>query len=91
MATRHERRRAGGLTPTIPRGTRRSHHPSYEKLNSLGWKAIEAEGKLPGEGWRKEQQWALEMGLPGAESLSDRTIPTFPAGNCPTSPASTRS
>ena len=81
---RHERRPAGRLTPRRPaRARRREHHPSYEKLNSLGWKAIEAEGKLSGEGWRKEQQWALDMGLPGAESLTDRSIPTFARGELP--------
>ena len=48
-----------------------------------GWKAVEAEGKLSGDGWRKEQQWALDMGLPDAESLTDRTIPTFARGELP--------
>ena len=80
MANRHERRRAGRLTPDLLPASRRAHHPSYEKLNSQGCKAVEAEAKLPGEGWRKEQQWALDMGLPGAESLTDRTIPTFARG-----------
>jgi agmatinase len=83
MAHRHEHRRAGRLTPEALPGARRAHHPSYEKLNSQGWKAVEAEGKLPGDGWRKEQQWALDMGLPGAESLTDPTIPTFARGELP--------
>ncbi len=83
MATRHERRPAGRLTPDLLPGSRRSHHPSYEKLSSQGWKAIEAEGKLSEEGWRKEQQWALDMGLPGAECLTDRSIPTFARGELP--------
>ena len=83
MATRHERRPAGRLTPDLLPGSRRCHHPSYEKLSSQGWKAIEAEGKLSEEGWRKEQQWALDMGLPGAESLTDRSIPTFARGELP--------
>ncbi len=70
---------------------RRRHHPSYEKLNSIGWRAVEAEGRLSGSGWAKEQKWALEMGLPGAESLTDRTILPSPGASCPTSPASTPS
>ena len=77
---RHSDRKAG-LAPL--RRDRRAHHPSYEKLASLGWRMAEAEGRLPGEGWRKEQRWAVEMGLPGAESLEDRTIPTFARGELP--------
>ncbi|MCS6878061.1 MAG: agmatinase family protein [Geminicoccaceae bacterium] len=77
---RHRDRKAG-LHP--PRAFRRAHHPSYEKLNSHGWKMAEAEGRLPGEGWRREQRWALEMGLPGAESLEDKSIPTFARGELP--------
>ncbi|MFO1075065.1 MAG: agmatinase [Geminicoccaceae bacterium] len=83
MANVHARRRAGRTMPAELPGARRRHHPSYDKLNSQGWKAVEAEGKLPGDGWRKEQQWALDMGLPGAESLTDRTIPTFARGELP--------
>ena len=83
MATRHQCRAAGRLTPDLLPGSRRAHHPSYEKLASHGWKAIEAEGKLSEEGWRKEQQWALDMGLPGAECLTDRSIPTFARGELP--------
>jgi agmatinase len=64
-------------------GSRRHHHPSYEKLNSQGWRAAEAEGKLSGKGWAKEVKWALEMGLAGAESLTDRSIPTFARGELP--------
>ncbi len=77
---RHKERKAG-LAPE--RHFRRAHHPSYEKLKSHGWKMAEAEGRLPGEGWRKEQRWAIEMGLPGAESLEDKTIPTFARGELP--------
>ncbi len=62
---------------------RRFHHPSYDKLNSQGWRAAEAEGKLPAGAWHKEVQWALDMGLPGAESITDRSIPTFARGELP--------
>lgn len=77
---RHKDRKAGLASE---RHFRRAHHPSYEKLKSHGWKMAEAEGRLPGEGWRKEQRWAIEMGLPGAESLEDKTIPTFARGELP--------
>lgn len=62
---------------------RRAHHPSYARLNSLGWQAVEAEGRLSSEGWNREARWAKEMGLPGAECLTDDTIPTFARGELP--------
>jgi agmatinase len=62
---------------------RRWHHPSFDQLNSQGWRAVEAEEKLSGKGWAKEVKWALDMGLPGSESLTDRTIPTFARGELP--------
>lgn len=68
--------------PHLPH-ERRYHHPSYEKLNSQGWRAVEAEGKLSGKGWGKEVKWALDMGLPGADSITDKTIPTFARGELP--------
>ena len=61
----------------------RRHHPDYNKLETQGWKALDAEGKLSSEGWNREAKWALDMGLPGAESLTDRTIPTFARGELP--------
>lgn len=83
MACTHARRFAGRLTPEDLPGARRRHHPTYEKLNSQGWRSAQAEGRLPSGGWAKEAQWALEMGLPGAESLTDRSIPTFARGELP--------
>jgi hypothetical protein len=32
---------------------------------------------LPGDGWAKEREWALKMGLAGADSIEDKSIPTF--------------
>jgi agmatinase len=61
----------------------RAHHPDFNARETFGWKALEAEAKLSGEGWRKEQQWALDMGLPGAESITDRSISTFARGELP--------
>ncbi len=77
------RPRTTRLTPRTLPGSRRYHHPTYEKLNSQGWKAIEAEGRLPDAGWKREEAWALEMGLPGAESITDPSIPTFARGELP--------
>src|SRR6516165_3676330 len=75
------RSQRAGLVPP-PRHERR-HHPDFDRLQTQGWKAAEAEGQLSEAGWRKEQQWALDMGLPGAESLTDKTIPTFARGELP--------
>ena len=69
------RSRKAGLRQVISGA--RFHHPDFDKLATQGWKALDAESKLSSSGWRKEQQWALDMGLPGADSLTDKSIPTF--------------
>ena len=82
--TKHQRirgTRAAGLFRQPERARR--HHPDFDRMNTQGWKAIEQEGKLPEDGWRKEQKWALNMGLPGAPSITDKTIPTFARGELP--------
>ena len=83
MFPEHLRRttRHAGLWPTPVRVRR--HHPDYNKLQTQGWKALDAEGRLSSEGWGREMKWALDMGLPGAESLTDRSIPTFARGELP--------
>ena len=75
------RSRKAGIVAAPARARR--HHPDFDRLATQGWKALEAEGHLPEAGWRKEQKWALDMGLPGAECLTDRTIPTFARGELP--------
>jgi len=82
------RSRKAGLR--LQRDCARRHHPDFDKLATQGWKALEAEGRLSEQGWRKEQQWALDMGLPGAESLVDRRSPPSRAASCRILPASTR-
>ncbi|MGD9739050.1 MAG: agmatinase family protein [Bauldia sp.] len=61
----------------------RRHHPDFDKLQMRGWKAAVQEGTLPEDAWKKERQWALRMGLTGADSLTDKTIPTFARGELP--------
>ena len=78
---RERRGRRAGLAPVPERAHR--HHPDFNARESRGWKAVEAEGRLPEDGWRREQQWALDMGLPGADSLTDKSIPTFARGELP--------
>jgi hypothetical protein len=51
---------------------RRQHHPDFDRLASQGWRAVDAEAKLPVGGWKREQARALALGLPGADSLTDR-------------------
>lgn len=46
-------------------------------------RALEKEATLPTVGWEKEKKWALEMGLQGADSIVDRSIPTFSRGELP--------
>src|SRR5215470_11008654 len=71
--TIHRSRKAGAIAPPV---RARRHHPDFDRLATQGWKVLEA-------GWRKEQKWALDMGLPGADCLTDRTIPTFARGELP--------
>ena len=60
---------------------RRHHHPDLSKLQ--GWKSMRAEADIPDGEWEKEKQWALRMGLTGADSIEDRSIPTFARGELP--------
>ena len=76
-----KRRRYAGPTPRPERT--RHHHPDFNARETRGWKALEAEGRLSVDGWRREEKWALDMGLPGSESLTDKTIPTFARGELP--------
>ncbi|MEM9433924.1 MAG: agmatinase family protein [Pseudomonadota bacterium] len=59
----------------------RAHHPDLTKLR--GWKAMQAEKDIPGSGWAEERKWALRMGLTGADSIEDKSIPTFARGELP--------
>ena len=34
----------------------RWHHPDFDRMASQGWKALDAEGRLPEQGWRREQK-----------------------------------
>ena len=60
---------------------RRAHHPDLSKLH--GWAAARAEAEIPQTEWEREKAWALKMGLTGADSLTDRSIPTFARGELP--------
>ncbi|MEQ8695572.1 MAG: agmatinase family protein [Bauldia litoralis] len=81
-----DRCRARRFDPPIPgqpARDRRHHHPDFDKLQLRGWRSVEKEGDLPADGWRREQEWALKMGLTGADSIEDKSIPTFARGELP--------
>jgi agmatinase len=44
---------------------RHFHHPDFNARDMQGWRSLDAEGRLAEDGWRREQKWALDMGLPG--------------------------
>ena len=60
---------------------RRFHHPDLSKLQ--GWKAMQAEADIPEGRWDQERRWALRMGLTGADTIEDKSIPTFARGELP--------
>ena len=45
--------------------------------------AVAAEATLPTSKWEEEVERGLELGLPGADSIVDRRIPTFSRGELP--------
>jgi agmatinase len=76
-------RRTAGARPTAPRAERRFHHPDFDKMQLKGWQSALKEGELPEDRWQEERAWALRLGLPGADSIEDRNIPTFARGELP--------
>src|SRR6202011_4495325 len=64
-------------------GDRRYHHPDFDKKGLQGWRAVHREAALPQTAWKAEREWAVRMGLPGAESIEDRSISTFARGELP--------
>ena len=62
---------------------RRHHHPDFDRMGLRGWRAAHKEAEIPETAWNREREWALKVGLPGAESLQDRSIPTFSRGELP--------
>ncbi len=48
-----------------------------------GLEALQKEAQLPMTGWQQEVSRGLEFGLEAAESIQDRSIPTFSRGELP--------
>src|SRR3569833_1242362 len=63
--------------------TARRHHPSFDKTQLQGWKMMHKEAELPHAGWDAEEKRCLELGLQGADSIQDKSIPTFARGELP--------
>eukprot|EP00956_Cyclotella_meneghiniana_P010781 scaffold15087_cov74-Cyclotella_meneghiniana.AAC.3 len=62
----------------------RHHHPDpFHPKNTKGWKAALAEANIPLTKFNQEVAEILELGLPGASSIDDKTIPTFSRGELP--------
>ncbi|MGQ9368715.1 agmatinase family protein [Azospirillum sp. ST 5-10] len=73
------------LRPRIRSGRdeRRFHHPDFRIMQARGWKAAMAEADIPTARWEEELKRNLENGLSAADSVEDRTIPTFARGELP--------
>jgi agmatinase len=67
----------------VRRDGRRFHHPDFDKMQARGWKAAQAESTIGDKKWQAELERGLANGLPGAESITDRSIPTFARGELP--------
>lgn len=62
----------------------RSHHPNpFDPKLTKGWKAALKEKEIPTTRHDAEVKRCLELGLPGASSIEDKTIPTFSRGELP--------
>ena len=61
----------------------RAHHPQFDKSKLQGWKMAHKEAELPHSGWDAEEKRCLAMGLQGADSIQDKSIPTFARGELP--------
>mmetsp|Transcript_20846 Transcript_20846/g.23634 ORF Transcript_20846/g.23634 Transcript_20846/m.23634 type:complete len:417 (+) Transcript_20846:711-1961(+) len=62
----------------------RNHHPSpFDPQTTKGWKAALKEKALPTTKHDADVKRGLEIGLQGASSINDKTIPTFSRGELP--------
>jgi agmatinase len=65
-------------------GARRHHHPDPMNMKvTKGWKAALKEATLPHTRHDEEAKRVLKMGLQGASSINDKSIPTFSRGELP--------
>jgi agmatinase len=61
----------------------RGEVPLHNNYGTEAKYAVESEALLPTTRWEEEIARGLELGLPGADSIVDQTIPTFSRGELP--------
>ena len=59
------------------------HHHLHDNYGPEARYAVEREAELPTTKWEEEVARGLELGLPGADSIVDKRIPTFSRGELP--------
>jgi agmatinase len=70
-------------SPFDPADAGWNHHPSFDKTQLQGWKALHKEQELPTDAWKAQVQHGLDNGLTAAASVEDRGISTFVRGELP--------
>lgn len=70
-------------SPFDPADAGWNHHPSFDKTQLQGWKALEKEQALPTDAWKAQVREGLEKGLPAADSVENREFSTFVRGELP--------
>jgi agmatinase len=72
------------LQNTSKYSQKRFHHPDpFNPQTTKGWKAAVKEASIPTTKHDEEVKRGLKIGLPGASSIEDKTIPTFSRGELP--------
>ena len=59
-------------SPYDPADAGWNHHPTFDKTQLQGWKALHKEKELPTEAWKAQVRDGLEKGLPAADSVEDQ-------------------
>jgi len=73
-----------GHQPSHTHDRSSEHHPAlHENYGPEARYAVGAEAMLPSTKWQEEVRRGLELGLPGADSINDKKIPTFSRGELP--------
>ncbi len=67
---------------TDPNLTNASDEPNERPYSEARY-GLDAEAQMPETGWQREVEHGLRTGLEAAESIRDRTIPTFSRGELP--------
>ncbi len=70
-------------SPLDPADAGWNHHPTFDKTQLQGWKALHRERDLPTDAWKAQVREGLEKGLPAADSVENREFSTFVRGELP--------